>query len=114
MTDPLLLNPTRFGYDAMGRSNLVTDPMNNETSYLYDVRGRLTKVTFPDAKFIAYTYDQAGRRATATDQLNPSHQLRLRFIWSAGDCDRREHPGRCDELRVRRHVEVDHDHRCQE
>ena len=58
---------TTYGFDEMGRTVNVTDPLGHVTAHEYDTLGRITKVTLPrpsatsTLNFVTtYLYDQAG------------------------------------------------------
>jgi len=54
---PALALSTRFGYDAAGNRNRVTDPLGRVTSEIYDVLGRLTRRDLPMGVWESFTYD---------------------------------------------------------
>ncbi|MFJ3583330.1 RHS repeat-associated core domain-containing protein [Streptomyces sp. NPDC090127] len=64
---------TRYGYDARGNRNKVTDPAGNVWTYTHDARGRITSATDPDTGDIAYGYDNADRQTSATDLRGAIH-----------------------------------------
>ena len=58
---------TRYGYDARGRQNAITDANGYTTNYSYDPAGRLTTITDAANGTTSYDYDTLGRRESITD-----------------------------------------------
>ncbi|GAA1995606.1 RHS repeat-associated core domain-containing protein [Catenulispora subtropica] len=66
-TDPLQVDIVKYGYDAAGRQNLVTDAANHQWSTVYDLLGRKTSFTDPDSGTSTFLYDADGRVTDTQD-----------------------------------------------
>ncbi|HET6354597.1 RHS repeat-associated core domain-containing protein [Streptomyces sp.] len=64
---------TRYGYDARGNRDKVTDPAGNVWTYTHDARARLVAATDPDTGDVTYGYDDADRQTSATDVRGTVH-----------------------------------------
>ncbi|MDE5779899.1 MAG: fibronectin type III domain-containing protein, partial [Lachnospiraceae bacterium] len=58
-----------YGYDAIGRTTGVTDPLNGNTSCTYDDSGNISSMTDPNGGTTTYGYDGAGRLLTEINAI---------------------------------------------
>jgi YD repeat-containing protein len=64
---------TRFNYNAQGRLESVTDPMNRTATMAYDSVGRVLQQTLADGRMIDYSYDDNGNLTSLAPPGRPSH-----------------------------------------
>ena len=61
------LRALTFQYDASGRIQQITDPINRTVQYAYNASGSLDTLTDPAGGTTRYTYDAAGNLLTVVD-----------------------------------------------
>lgn len=58
---------TKYGYDASGRQNLVTDASGNNWTFTFDLLGRKTASSDPDTGASAFGYNAVGNLTDSSD-----------------------------------------------
>jgi RHS repeat-associated protein len=62
-----------YTYDALGRLESLTDPLDYTVAFAYDATGRLTRQVLPDTNEITFGYDRNGNLTSLTPPGRPAH-----------------------------------------
>jgi RHS repeat-associated protein len=77
-------NITKYGYDANGFKNSVTDPKGRVTTIVRGLKGAVTKITYPDQTSESFTYVVPSYPywiATATDRKGNTTRYTWDSVW---------------------------------
>jgi len=60
---------TSFSFDAAGRQQTVTDPLNHVSTTVYDSAGEVTATVDALGRITSFVYDDSGRQIATVDPL---------------------------------------------